>query len=103
MQDTSSPSILLQSGKPQMESFSPLLATTVLERCGLTEDGPENNKDEPKSRKHDLRRKSERNEVAQSRKENTGGDMIKIFKSVKSQKENNISPCPQDMGKEVRI
>lgn len=54
MQDTSSPSILLQSGKPQMESFSPLLATTVLERCGLTEDGPESVKDELKSRKHDL-------------------------------------------------
>lgn len=29
--------------------------------------------------------------------------MIKNFKSVKSQKENDISPCPQDMGKEVRI
>lgn len=103
MQDTSSPSILLQSGKPQMECFSPLLATIVLERCGLAKDGPESNKEEPKSRKHDLQRKSERNKVAQSRKENTGGDMIKNFKSVKSQKENDISPCPQDMGKEVRI
>lgn len=64
MQDTSSPSILLQSGKPQMECFSPLLATIVLERCGLAEDGPESNKEEPKSRKHDLQRKSERNKVA---------------------------------------